>query len=206
MADRTSQNKFVCREINFEKGDLPMSTVLHFGKNQGKTLVDTVFSDPAWYLWAIDRGVFHDRGGPGLQIEAETIWLKARNIRKPREYPDGWQVAYYYQGWNHKFGDLRVVANGRYEDHADLKDVLDLGHVCEIGCRDGLGNKILIKAIKRVLFGENTKVTSKRLEAFFADPANFDLPSSDNELKPDTTTVTNPTSPSSKTANTAPFH
>jgi hypothetical protein len=47
-----------------------------------------------------------------LQIEAEAIWLRARNIRKPPEYPDHAQVAYYYQGWNHKFGDLRVVATG----------------------------------------------------------------------------------------------
>jgi hypothetical protein len=182
-----------------------MSAVLHFGKHRGKSLVQTVFSDPAWYLWALDRGVFRDRGGPRLQIEAETIWLRARNIRKPPEYPDHAQVAYYYQGWNHKFGDLRVVANGRYEDHADLKDVLDLGYVCESGCRDGVGNKLLIKAIKRVRFGEKTKVTSKMLEALFADASNFDLPSSDNELKPDTTTVSNPTSPPSKTANTAPF-
>ena len=117
-----------------------MSAVLHFGKHQGKTLVDTVFSDPAWYLWAIDRGVFHDRGGPRLQIEAEAVWLKARHIRKPREYPDGWQVAYYYQGWNHKFMGLRIVADGRYEEHADVKDVLDLGHVCGCGCRDGVGH------------------------------------------------------------------
>jgi hypothetical protein len=180
-----------------------MSTVLHFGKHQAKSLVEIVFSDPAWYLWAIDRGVFHDRGGPRLQIEAEAIWLRARNIRKPPEYPDHAQVAYYYQGWNHKFGDLRVVANGRYEDQADLKDVLDLGYVCESGCRDGVGNKLLIKAIKRVLFGENTKVTSKRLEAFFADPANFDPPPSDDEHENGTAPVSLPINSPAKAANTA---
>jgi hypothetical protein len=140
-----------------------------------------------------------------LQIEAERIWLNARNIRKPRRYPDDWRVAYYYQDRTHKFVGLMVVADGRYEEYADVKGVLDLGYVADSGFRDGVGNRLLSRAIKLVLFGEKTKVTGKRLEAFFADPANFDLPSSDNELKPGTTTVSNPTSPSSKTANTAPF-
>ena len=61
-----------------------MSTVLHFGKHQAKSLVEIVFSDPAWYLWAIDRGVFHDRGGPRLQIEAEAIWLRAQHQEAAR--------------------------------------------------------------------------------------------------------------------------
>jgi hypothetical protein len=153
-----------------------MNAVLHFGKHQGKTLVETVFSDPAWFLWAIDRGVFHDRGGPPLQIEAEAIWLKARNIRMPRRYPDGSQVAYFYQGWNHKFLGLSIMDDGRFEEHADLKDVLDLGYVCDSGRRDGVGNKLLIKAIKGIVFGENARVTGKQLEQFFADPDNFELP------------------------------
>lgn len=181
-----------------------MSAVLDFGKHQGRSLVQTVFSDPAWYLWAFDRGVFHDRGGPFLQIEAERIWLRARNIRKPRRYPDHWQVAYYYQGWNRKFVGLMIVDDGRYEEHADLKTVLDLGHVCESGTRDGVGNKLLSRAIKRVLFGEKTKVTSKMLEALFADAANFGLPSSDNQRKPDAAVVSVSTGASSKPANTAP--
>jgi len=180
-----------------------MSTILDFGKHQGKSLVATVFSDPAWYRWALDRGVFRDRGGQPLHTEAGVIWLKARNIRTPQRFPHHWQVAYYFQGWSHKFVGLSVVADARYEEHADVRKVLDLGYVCESGCRDGLGNKLLTRAIKRVLFGEKTKVTSKMLEALFADAANFDLPSSDHERRTDTTTVYDPVSPSS--ANTVPF-
>jgi hypothetical protein len=153
-----------------------MSAVLHFGKHQGKTLVEIVFSDPAWFLWATDRGVFHDRGGSSLQSEAETIWLRARNIRKPRRYLDGSQVAYYYQGWNHKFMGLSIVDDGRFEEHADLKDILDLGYVCESGRKDRAGNQILITAIKRLLFGEKTRVTVEMMEQFFANTDNFDLP------------------------------
>jgi hypothetical protein len=75
--------------------------------------------------------------------------------------------------------------------------------LCESGCRDGVGNKLLIKAIKRVLFGENTKVTSKRLEAFFADPANFDPPPSDDEHENGTAPVSLPINSPAKAANTA---
>jgi hypothetical protein len=180
-----------------------MSAVLDFGKHQGKTLVATVFADPAWYSWAVHRGVFHDRGGPALQIEAERIWFKARHIRKPRRYPGHWQVAYYYQGSNRKFVGLMVVENGRYEEHADVKAILDLGHVGESGTRDGVGNRLLGRAIKKVLFGEKTKFTTKMLEAFFADPDNFYLSSSDHERRTDITTVYEPVSPPS--ANTVPF-
>ena len=75
--------------------------------------------------------------------------------------------------------------------------------LCESGCRDGVGNKLLIKAIKRVLFGENTKVTSKRLEAFFADPANFDPPPSDDEHENGTAPLSLPINSPAKAANTA---
>jgi hypothetical protein len=153
-----------------------MSAVLKFGKHEGKTLVETVFSDPAWFVWATAHGIFHDRGGPSLQAEAEEIWLKARNIRMPQGHSDGSQVAYYYQGWNQNFLGLSIVADGRFEEHADLKDILDLGYVCESGRKDRAGNQILITAIKRLLFGEKTRVTVEMMEQFFANPDNFDLP------------------------------
>jgi hypothetical protein len=153
-----------------------MSSTVTFGKHDGKTLVEIAFSDPAWLQWAINNKVFQDRGGQPFQSEAEEIWLKARNIRIPRECSDGSQAAYYHLGWNHKFSDLRIVADGRFEEHADLKAILDLGYVCESGCRDGVGDKLLSKAIKRIVFGENTRVSHKTLEDFFADPDNFCVP------------------------------
>ena len=153
-----------------------MSTVLDFGKNEGKTLVETVFSDPAWFAWAIREGVFHDRGGPSLQAEAETIWFKARNIKKPQTYPAESKVLYYYQGWNDKFMDARIVTDCRFEEHADVRDVLDLGYLSDGGRRDQLGNRLLTKAIKRIVFNDSARVTLKMMEEFFANPDNFDLP------------------------------
>lgn len=158
-----------------------MSSVLSFGKHEGKTMVATVFADPAWFLWALQEGVFHDRGGKWLQAEAEEIWLKARSIKIPPRYSSGSQAAYYYQGWNHKFMDVMIVDDGRYEEHADIRKVLDLGHIFDFGVRDGVGNNLLSRGIKRIVFGRGVRVTVAMLEAFFADPANFDLPSSSEE-------------------------
>ena len=157
-----------------------MSSVLDFGKHEGKTLVATVFADPAWLLWAIENRVFLDRGCPLLQREAEEIWRKATNIKIPPRYPVGSKAAYYYQGWSHKFMDVKIVDDGRYEEHADISNVLDLGYICDFGVRDGVGNNLLSRAIKRIVFGSK-RVTVAMLEAFFADPANFDLPASSED-------------------------
>jgi hypothetical protein len=153
-----------------------MSSIVNFGKHEGETLVEIVFSDPAWFQWAVVNQVFFDRGGRPLQAEAEEIWHKAQYIRIPREDPSKWQAAYYYQGWSHKFMDLMIVEKGDHEEHANLLDVLDLAHVCQFG-RDVKGNKLLVTAIKRILFGKGAKPTREKLEKFFAAPDNFDLPS-----------------------------
>ncbi len=153
-----------------------MSSVLNFGKHDGATLVEIVFSDPAWFNWAMANRVFFDRGGRPLQTEAEEIWHKAQYIRIPDNDANDLQAAYYYQGWNRKFMDLMIVPNGDPEEHADLLDVLDLAYVCQFQ-RDGKGNKLLVTAIKRILFGKGARPSREKLEQFFADPANFDLPS-----------------------------
>lgn len=152
-----------------------MSSTIYFGKHNENTLVEIVWTDPSWFYWAMRNNIFAQRGGQRLQIEAEAIWDNARNIRIPRGYPQGGQAAYYYQPKTGKLVDVMIVDTGAYEEDAHVSGVLDLGHVCEIG-RDGRGNKILVRAIKRILFGNKTRVTIEMLEQFFANPDNFDLP------------------------------
>ena len=152
-----------------------MSSIITFGKHQGETLVEIVFSDPAWFQWAIANRVFLDRGGRPLQSEAEGIWQKAQHIRIPGNSRDQFRAAYYYQAWNGKFMDLMIVSKGDHEDDAILLHVLDLAYICQLG-RDGQGNKLLVKAIKRILFGKGARPSREKLEEFFANPDNFDLP------------------------------
>ena len=157
-----------------------MSSVLSFGKHQGKTLVATVFADPNWFLWALQVGAFHDRGGPLLQGEAVKIWLRATNIKIPARYPSGSVAAYYYQGWNRKFMGVMIVDDGLYEEHAVIRNVLDMGYVCETARGDRLGHILLSRGIKRIIF-ESERVSVAMLERFFADPANFDLPAASED-------------------------
>src|SRR5258705_607931 len=100
-----------------------MSSIVNFGKHQGGTLVKIVFSDPAWFQWAVINKIFFDRGGRPLQSEAEEIWVKAQYIRIPGNNRDQFRAAYYYQGGNHKFMDLMIVPKGDLEEHADLRTV-----------------------------------------------------------------------------------
>ena len=69
---------------------------------------------------------------------------------------------------------LMIVTDGQYEEHADLKDVVDLGYVCVNGGRSTKGNQLLTEAVKRIVFGE-ANAPPDMLEQLFADPANFDL-------------------------------
>jgi len=48
-------------------------TELDFGRYRGKTLPQVLFTDPDWFLWAVEEGAF--RSKPGLAEEAE---LRAR--------------------------------------------------------------------------------------------------------------------------------
>ena len=101
---------------------------------------------------------------------------KGRNIRIPREYPEAARAAYYYQGWNGKFLDVKIVTDHQFEEHAHIKDVLDLSYICVEGHKDVSGNNLLSKRIKRIQFGERARVTGELLEQYFVNPANFDLP------------------------------
>jgi hypothetical protein len=121
-----------------------MSSIVNFGKHRGETLVEIVFSDPAWFRWATINKVFFDRGGRPLQAEAEEIWHKGRNIKLPEDDPENWQAAYFYVGRKQKFVDVWVVPKREPQQDAELKPVLDLGHVCAFE-RDGRGNKLFGK-------------------------------------------------------------
>ena len=58
-------------------------TKLWFGKkHKGKTLPQIMFKDPDWFFWAIEKGVFKNKGKLGE--EAWEIYQKARKIKIPR--------------------------------------------------------------------------------------------------------------------------
>ena len=151
------------------------SSTLNFGRHEGQSLAVTVFNDPAWFHWALQNRVFLERGGPLLQCEAEAIWLKARNIKLREDEPDNGEPRISISAITNR--NLPMFGQFLFEpqENCILKSVLDLGYVC-VAQGDKTGNKLLIKAIKRMVFGKSTRVTDEMIEQFFSDPNNFDLP------------------------------
>src|SRR5450759_2541978 len=43
-------------------GGFMIWSVINFGTHKGKTLPQVLFSDPVWFFWAIEEGVFQNRG------------------------------------------------------------------------------------------------------------------------------------------------
>jgi hypothetical protein len=70
-----------------------MWSKLEFGKHDGKTLPQVVLSDPDWFFWAIDNGVF-DHIPPALRAEAKHVLRKATRIKIPKPDPENWQIKY----------------------------------------------------------------------------------------------------------------
>ena len=80
-----------------------MWSVVDFGRYQGKTLPQIIFTDPDWFFWAIEENRFH----AGLEGQAEMLAARVRNIRIPRPNPQDWCVRYVTH--NDKFARFDII-------------------------------------------------------------------------------------------------
>ena len=152
-------------------------TVLNFGKYQGKSLPQILFTDPDWFFWAMGEGVFAKKSA-SLKMEAEAIWEKAQRIRIPPSQPAGSEVEYVIHSGVNKLSSVEVVPPGRPPHLGSSptirRDEFDLSVARGIAKYDKFGGKVLVKAIKHYWFGsESARLTRQRCEAFFADPDHF---------------------------------
>ncbi len=151
---------------------------IYFGKHKGKTLPQVVFSDPDWFFWAIDDGVFDGKGA--LKIEAKEIYKKATSIRIPEEGNEELVAEYGLRPSNGTFCDLEIVPKSRPPHEGSTRTfrlpVIDLSVPRRIKDYDKLGCRLLISTAKFYLFGDSKrKMTKKRCEEFFSDDSNFDI-------------------------------
>jgi hypothetical protein len=151
-------------------------STVNFGKHSGKTLPQIVFSDPDWFFWAIENGIFK---GP-LANQARTLNARARVIRIPENDSGDLTAEYYLHQPTGKFAHVEVVPVSRPHHEGSSptfrKDVIDLSVPRQIAPYDKLGCKNLISSVKSVLFGSaSVRMTKERCEAFFDDLANFRL-------------------------------
>ena len=63
-------------------------TKLWFSKHKGKTLPQVMFSDPDWFFWAFENGVFGEKGR--LEAEAKDVYRKAQSIKIPQMRDRNW--------------------------------------------------------------------------------------------------------------------
>jgi hypothetical protein len=152
-------------------------STLTFGKHQGKTLPQVLFSDPDWFFWAVEEGVFEKRAG-SIKAEAQDLDRKARAIKIPENDAGKLIVEYLVHVPTKKFSHFEIVASDRplHEgaSPAFRSELIDMSVPRRIAAYDKLGCKNLLKSLKHVVFGnKSARVTKARAEKFFDDSSNF---------------------------------
>jgi len=121
-------------------------SIVSFGKHRGKTLPQIIFSDPDWFFWAIEKGVFKNKGS--LATEAQEVHKKATKIKIPNNDNDELVVEY-----------IVHQPTGKFSQIADY---------------DKLGCKQLLSSLKYYVFGnKSVRMTKKKCEDFFDTSNNF---------------------------------
>jgi len=149
-------------------------TKLVFGRHEGQTLPQIMFTDPGWFFWAHMNKTFKGK----MANEAHLIYARSTNIRIPQPPNEEWIAEYAFDLKSGKLCDVTLVP----KDHPNFvrsrftmrKPVLDMGIPFAVSGYDKLGNKILVDAIRGYVVGrEVRKMTKERCEAFFDDLTNF---------------------------------
>ena len=137
-------------------------SLVTFGKHKGKTLPQIIFADLDWFFWAVENGVFANKGA--LNREAADIDGKARNIR-PSQGRGEWVVKYIVHVPSEKFLSFSTVpANQTYDEgsgHIFYEDVIDLSFPRRISRYDKLGSKYMVDSLKFCIFGTRRVCTSR---------------------------------------------
>ena len=141
-----------------------------------------MLSDPDWFFWAYDEGVFENKGDR-LQREAREVLDKSTHIKIPRSEPENWVVEYDIHPGVGKFLRFDVVKRTHPKHVGSTPtfrdDCIDMSYPWRIKGYDKLGGKLLIKSLKYYVFKRsNYKLTKKRCEDFFDDDENFTVSSS----------------------------
>lgn len=153
-----------------------MWSVVCFGNEEikGKTLPQIVFRDPSWFFWAIEEGVFSDKGK--LTEEAKEINYKARNIKVPQQQGKGKLSAIYFlHPYSHDFDHIIFSREYIEKDMPVIeKDRLDLSIPFQLNCYDKKGGEILVENLKGLYFKDKI-ITKSSYEEFFENNDNFIL-------------------------------
>ena len=145
-------------------------TPLKIGKHEGKTLPQVMFSDPDWFFWAYEKGIF-----VGHQLEeAREIYRKSQSIRVPQSGGRKNVVEIIIDKPSGKFGTISRINEPEGPHGLYISDVIDMSIPRKICQHDKTGYHNFLIAMKAILFGDSRRrMTKKRCEEFFENNDNF---------------------------------
>ena len=151
-------------------------SIVSFGKHSGRTLPQIIFSDPDWFFWAIEKGVFKNKGS--LATEAQEVYEKATKIKIPNNENDELVVEYVVHQPTGKFSHFDVIPSSRPRHEGSSptsrKKVIDISVPRQIADYDKMGCRQLLSSLKYYVFGnKSVRMTKKKCEDFFDTSNNF---------------------------------
>jgi hypothetical protein len=151
-------------------------TPLWFGRHSGKTLPQVLFTDPDYFFWACEDGVFEDKRS--LRREAAILQTKATSIRIPQQSDEPLQVEYNFYYSDHTSVGFHIVPSSQplHEGSTPTEraDHIDMSIPRRQKGYDKLGYRIFLRSLRFYLFGsESARMSRRRCEEFFDDDTNF---------------------------------
>ena len=162
----------------FEGSSFMNWNTLGFGKYEGKSLPQVLFTNPDWFFWAMEEEVFNRH--PLLQQQAKHLVKKATHIKVPQQGPVRLVVEHFVHLQTNRYSHFNLVPVSKPlhqgSSQAHRQDVIDLSFARRICPKDSTGNRNIVRSLKQIYFGgKPTRMNRERCEAFFSSPDNFDL-------------------------------
>lgn len=147
-----------------------------FGKYQGKSLPQIIFTDADWFFNGYEKGYFRKDHAD----EAAEIYRRARAIKVPQRNGQKMAVEYIIHRTGEKgikkFGTMQVIPYGPDSRRPNVSAVIDFYKPRSLMRNDKTGYKNFVFALKAILFGNRSQRMNRRAcEKFFNNNANFDL-------------------------------
>lgn len=149
---------------------------LDFGKHEGKSLPQVLFSDPDWFFWAYRQEVFKSR--PAFRSQAEDLYKKATHIKVRQSGSEKMVAEHFIHHPTMKYSHFSVVPASRSHHEGSSptfrEDVIDMSAPRRFAKYDKIGCKSLVSSLKHHYFGsKSTRMTKDKCETFFGTPGNF---------------------------------
>jgi hypothetical protein len=150
------------KSFSGQRGRIPMP----FGKYQGLTLPQILFTDPDYFFWLkrVLKGA--------LATEAKELARKACRVRIPKEPAESFVVEYIFEPEG-QFVCFRIVRKDRErypESHIIHRAThLDFSYLRNRKCYDKGGYVRFLRCFRKSFFGnESARMTKERCEEFFS--------------------------------------